>query len=83
MYVSVLEKFLEVGVEMMHRPEPVSDDPTTLRALTEGIHTAEALDMVKEHVRTLLGPATMARPSSQLQMSKLQAAQVRCLSTWP
>ena len=77
MYVSVLEKFVEVGVAMMPRPEPMSDDPSTLTALTEGIHTAEALDMVKEHVRALLGPATVARPSSQLQMSKLQAAQVR------
>ena len=78
MYVSVLDKFIELGVDMMPRPEPLaSEDPSTLHALTEGIHTAEALDMVKEHVRALLGPATVARPSSQLHMSKLQAAQVR------
>ena len=76
MYVSVLDKFLELGVEMMPRLEVIPDSASTIHALTSGIHSAEALDMVKDHVRTLLGPAEFVPPSTKLQLSKLQAAQV-------
>lgn len=76
MYVSVLDKFMELGVEMMPRLEVIPDSSSTIHALTSGIHSAEALDMVKDHVRTLLGPAEFVPPSTKLQLSKLQAAQV-------
>ena len=76
MYVSVLDKFMELGVEMMPRLEVIPDSVSTIHALTSGIHSAEALDMVKDHVRTLLGPAEYVPPGTKLQLSKLQAAQV-------
>ena len=48
-----------------------------LQALTEGIHTKEALDLVKEHVRGIMGPAAMSFANAMIKMSRLQAAQVR------
>lgn len=77
MYVSVLERFLEVGVSMMPRLENVSENHTTIKALTEGIHTLEALELVKDHIRSIMGPATIAFGNATIRMSKLQAAQVR------
>ena len=78
MYVSVLEKFIELGVEMMpHIKEGASDTSSAMfKALTEGLHSKEALDMVRDHVRSIMGPAAVAFPNTMLQMSKLQAAQV-------
>ena len=43
----------------------------------EGVHSREAIDMVKEHVLAVLGPASMAFSNTMIKMSKLQAAQVR------
>ena len=43
----------------------------------QGIHSKEALEMVKEHVRTLMGQATLAYDSAIVRMPKLQAVQVR------
>ncbi|KAK9820618.1 hypothetical protein WJX72_012335 [[Myrmecia] bisecta] len=80
MYASVLEKFLEVGVDMLPRIDNVIESPTNLKALTEGIHTKEALEMVKEHVRNIMGPASVAYSNSMIKMSKLQAAQVYAAS---
>ena len=82
MYVSVLDKFMELGVEMMPRLEVIPDSSSTIHALTSGIHSAEALDMVKDHVRSIMGQAAMAFPNTMLQMSKLQAAQVWS-DSWP
>ncbi len=48
----------------------------TLKSLTEGVHTREALDMVKDHVKNVMGPAAAAYANTMLKMSKLQAAQV-------
>jgi hypothetical protein len=76
MYVSVLEKFLEVGVNMMPRLENVSENHTTLQALTESIHTEEALDLVKDHMRAVMGPAAIQFADATIRMAKLQAAQV-------
>jgi hypothetical protein len=42
----------------------------------EGVHSREAIDMVKEHVLAVLGPASMAFSNTMIKMSKLQAAQV-------
>ena len=41
------------------------------------MHTREALDMVKDHVKNVMGPAAAAYANTMLKMSKLQAAQVR------
>lgn len=80
MYISVLEKFVELGVDMMpHIQQGQAEASQAMfQALTEGIHSKEALDMVKDHVRSIMGPAAMAFANTMLQISKLQAAQV-CL----
>ncbi|CAK0743020.1 hypothetical protein CVIRNUC_001438 [Coccomyxa viridis] len=80
MYASVLEKFVEVGVDMLPTLESISESQETLKALTEGIHTKEALDLVKEHVRGIMGPAAMSFANAMIKMSRLQAAQVYAAS---
>ena len=64
-------------MDMLPRVEPVEENTSTLRALTEGVHSREAIDMVKEHVLAVLGPASMAFANTMIKMSKLQAAQVQ------
>ena len=81
MYASVLEKFLELGLQMLPRMDSVLDTPTNLKALTEGLHSKEALEHVREHVRQCLGPASSAFSNTMLKMSKLQGAQVT--QRWP
>lgn len=76
MYVCILGKFRDLGVDMLPRIEEVQESSDTLRALTEGVHSREALDMVKEHVLGVLGPASMAYAATKIKMSALQAAQV-------
>jgi len=82
MYTSIIQKFLNVGVDML----PPLDETTTLRGvdlnrLTDGVHSKEALDMVREHLMAVLGGAGENAYSSQLvRMSKLQAAQVYAAS---
>ena len=49
------------------------------QSLTEGIHSKEALELVKEHVRAIMGPASMGFSNSPVIISRLQAAQV-CLN---
>lgn len=82
MYISVLEKFVELGVDMMpHIQQGQAEASQAMfQALTEGIHSKEALDMVKDHVRSIMGPAAMAFANTMLQISKLQAAQVYAAS---
>ena len=80
MYVCILEKFQGIGVDLLPNVAPVPETMTTLNALTEGVHTKEALDMVKEHVLSVLGPASMALANTRIKMSKLQAAQVYAAS---
>jgi hypothetical protein len=47
--------------------------------LTEGIHSKEALELVREHLMSVMGPATMGQFSNvALKMSKFQMAQVSC-----
>ncbi|KAK9842873.1 hypothetical protein WJX74_003735 [Apatococcus lobatus] len=76
MYASVLEKFLELELQMLPRMDSVLDTPTNLKALTEGLHSKDALEHVREHVRSCLGPAAGAFSNTMLKMSKLQGAQV-------
>ncbi|KFM26414.1 WD repeat-containing protein 89-like protein [Auxenochlorella protothecoides] len=80
MYVCILGKFRDLGVDMLPRIEEVQESSDTLRALTEGVHSREALDMVKEHVLGVLGPASMAYAATKIKMSALQAAQVYAAS---
>ena len=83
MYASVLERFLELGVAMLPRlrnEAPVLEAHADLVALTEGVHSREALDLVKEHVRGVLGPASTAFSNAVVRMSRLQAAQVYAAS---
>jgi hypothetical protein len=47
-----------------------------LKLLTEGVHSREALEVVKDHVKNVMGPAAIAYSNTVLKMSKLQAAQV-------
>jgi hypothetical protein len=46
--------------------------------MTEGLHSREALELIKEHLLGIMGPAADSRFSTQLlKMSKFQMAQVR------
>ena len=80
MYICILEKFQEIGVTLLPDVSPIPESLSALKSLTEGVHTKEALDMVKEHVLSVLGPASMAYADTRIKMSKLQAAQVYAAS---
>jgi len=82
MYMSILEKFVLVGVPMLPRLEGEVDVmPTNLKALTEGIHSKEALEMVREHLLGVMGPTAQNQFSNaMLKMSKFQMAQVYAAS---
>lgn len=80
MYVCILEKFRSIGVNMLAQLGPIHEDMNALKALTEGVHTREALEMVKDHLLGTLGPASMAYADTVIKMSKLQAAQVYAAS---
>lgn len=77
MYAAVLEKFLSLGIEMMGSMDNITESAENLKNLTEGLHSREALDMVKEHVKNVMGPSAAGYANTLLKMSKLQAAQVR------
>jgi len=82
MYLCVLEKFVELKVPMLPRMDGVVDiEGANLKSLTEGIHSKEALEMVKDHVRTMMGPAaTSSFSNTAMKMSKLQMTQVYAAS---
>lgn len=50
------------------------------RFLTEGVHSKEALDLVKEHLMAVMGPASNAFGSTKIKAGKLQAAQIYAAS---
>ncbi|EFJ50713.1 hypothetical protein VOLCADRAFT_88515 [Volvox carteri f. nagariensis] len=76
MYVSILEKFLLLGVDMLPRMDGFVDPPSTnLKALTEGIHSKEALELVREHLLSVMGTAATAYSNAYVKMSKFQMAQ--------
>lgn len=54
----------------------LQEDAQNLKLLTEGVHSREALEVVKDHVKNVMGPAAIAYSNTVLKMSKLQAAQV-------
>jgi hypothetical protein len=83
MYAQILQKFMTIGVDML----PPLDDTTLimrgvdLNQLTKGVHSVEALEMVKEHLLGMLGPeASAAYSNTMVRMSKLQAAQMYAAS---
>ncbi|GMH35743.1 hypothetical protein BSKO_03611 [Bryopsis sp. KO-2023] len=80
MYISVLEKFVELNIDMMPRIDDNVQPTTNLSALTEGVHSKEAIELVKEHVLSVMGPAAMAFSQAQVRLSKLQMAQVYAAS---
>ena len=83
MYANILQKFLTIGVDML---PPLDDEDVLLRGvdltkLTSGVHSVEALEMVKEHLMGMLGPQTQNAYSNTLvRMSKLQCAQMYAAS---
>jgi hypothetical protein len=57
----------------------VDAGPANLVALTEGIHSKEALELVREHMLGVMGAAASSKFSTELiKMSKFQMAQVCC-----
>lgn len=53
------------------------------KALTEGVHSVEALELVKQHLNTILGAAPASYSNVMIKISKLQAAQViKHLVSW-
>ena len=64
---------------------PLDDDAflksIDLSKLTSGVHSSEALEMVRDHLMAALGPeAANSWPNQMVRMSKLQAAQVYAAS---
>ena len=49
---------------------------TNLQSLTEGIHSKEALELVREHLNAVTGPTAGQFSNVMLKMSKFQMAQV-------
>lgn len=82
LYVSILEKFIMLGVEMLPRLDGYVDVPSTnLKALTESMHSKEALELVREHILSVMGAAAYNRFSTEvIKMSKFQMAQVYAAS---
>lgn len=82
MYYSILSKFVGAGVEMLPKMDGVVGvNPLNLKTLTEGIHTKEALELVREHLLAMMGPSADASFSNALiKISKLQMAQVYAAS---
>jgi hypothetical protein len=82
LYVSILERFVLLGVEMLPRLDGVVDArQANLLALTEGIHSKEALELVREHLLSATGAAASGGFSNALvKMSKFQMAQVYAAS---
>jgi hypothetical protein len=83
MYFSVLRKFMSLGVDLLPPLDGRSDPGgANLASLTKGVHSADALELVREHLENALGGGSGAPPfSAQLvRMSKLQAAQVYAAS---
>ncbi len=80
MYVCILDRFRQIGVKMLPQLGPMHEDLDALKALTEGVHTKEAIEMVKEHMLGVLGPASVAYGDTVIKMSKLQSAQVYAAS---
>eukprot|EP00238_Polyblepharides_amylifera_P007005 CAMPEP_0196574708 /NCGR_PEP_ID=MMETSP1081-20130531/4361_1 /TAXON_ID=36882 /ORGANISM="Pyramimonas amylifera, Strain CCMP720" /LENGTH=421 /DNA_ID=CAMNT_0041892805 /DNA_START=128 /DNA_END=1393 /DNA_ORIENTATION=- len=81
MYASILHKFVSLGVDLLPALDGELDvGSASYKTLTEGVHSLEALDMVKQHLNTILGGAPPAFSNVMVKLSKLQAAQVYAAS---
>ena len=85
MYYSVVDKFRRLGISMLGPLDGIVDldGNANLEALTEGVHSVEALEMVRNHLMQVLsGPGGQPPPSlnAVMKISKLQAAQVYAAS---
>lgn len=81
MYASVLHKFVNIGVDLLPSLDGVSHiENANYKALTEGVHSEDALMLVKQHLNTMLGEAPAAYSNVMIKISKLQAAQVYAAS---
>lgn len=81
MYACIVQNFVRIGVTLLPKLDGFVDAaPVDLNALTQGVHTPEALEMVKDHLRSVLG-GQEAFSNVMVKMSKLQAAQVYIAST--
>lgn len=86
-YMQIINKFSLLGVDLV-RPEQLKGKVDLgaydIKALTEGIHTKDALETVKNHMRTILGPllpqSEMGYFTNMIRISKLQATQVYAAS---
>eukprot|EP00466_Bigelowiella_natans_P012586 jgi/Bigna1/85806/estExt_fgenesh1_pg.C_60166 len=84
LYNMILKQFQSIGVEPIGAGEldgPFADlGPVNLIELTTGIHTIEALEMVKSHLMSILGPMMPKNNqgfyTSAVKMPKLQMSQV-------
>mmetsp|Transcript_5754 Transcript_5754/g.11411 ORF Transcript_5754/g.11411 Transcript_5754/m.11411 type:complete len:336 (+) Transcript_5754:148-1155(+) len=84
MYNMILYRFKALGIEPVRAGEldgPFADlGPIDLRQLTEGIHTQEALELVRSHLISVLGPmlpkSNQGFFTSAAKMPKLQLSQV-------
>jgi len=56
------------------------DGGTDLEALTRGVHSTEALELVREHVLAVMGQTALAFSTAKVKLSKLQMAQVKISS---
>jgi len=81
MYCVVLHKFVELGVDLLPPLDGrVDAGPVDLNALTKGVHSKEALEMVKEHLSSVLGGQESAFSNATIRIPKLQAAQIYAAS---
>lgn len=72
---------MKLGVELLPKMDNYVDvDSVTLTPLMEGVHTREAVELVREHMMQLMGRTALMPPTVTLKMSKLQMAQVYAAS---
>eukprot|EP00793_Prasinoderma_coloniale_P000915 PRCOL_00007005-RA len=87
LYQSVLYKFDTLGSPLLTRAQlelAPGLEGGSLSALTQGVHSTEALDMVRTHLMGILGPnmpqSEYGMQTTAVRISKLQAAQVYAAS---
>mmetsp|Transcript_23849 Transcript_23849/g.28813 ORF Transcript_23849/g.28813 Transcript_23849/m.28813 type:complete len:437 (+) Transcript_23849:158-1468(+) len=82
MYASILHRFVSLGVDLLPPLDKFVEDwgSRNYKALTEGVHSVEALELVKQHLATVLGGAPPAYGNVTMKISKLAAAQVYAAS---
>jgi len=81
MYASILHKFVTLGVDLLPQLDGLTEvGGANYKALTEGVHSVEALELVKQHLNTILGAAPASYSNVMIKISKLQAAQVYAAS---